>query len=187
MPSSRPRPKKNRAGAPAASASRARKGKLSGSIIAISSAAIVAVYALGRANSSAVSNQPMVHAPTAAASVTPSAAPTVVAGAGPTAAASSSPSQPTSTPTATYKDGSYTGSGNSRHGGMDVTAVINGGRIISANVVSCSTRYSCSDVDPLVSEAVSTQGVLVHYISGATDSSDAYNEALLNALAQAKA
>jgi uncharacterized protein with FMN-binding domain len=65
--------------------------------------------------------------------------------------------------------------------------VINGGKITSANVVSCSTRYSCSDVDPLVSEAVSTQGVLVHYISGATDSSDAYNEALLNALAQAKA
>jgi uncharacterized protein with FMN-binding domain len=194
MPSNSPRPKQNKARVPAASAFRARKGKLSGGIIAISSAAIVAVYALGRTNSSAVSNQPMVHAPTAAASVTPSAAPTVVAGAGPTAApsaaptaaSSSSPSQPTSTPTATYVDGSYTGSGNSRHGGMDVTVVISGGKITSANVVSCSTRYSCSDVDPLVSEAVSTQGVLVHYMSGATDSSDAYNEALLNALAQAK-
>ena len=179
MPSSRPRPKKNKAGVPGVAAFRARKSKLSGGIIAVSSAAIVAVYALGRANSSAVSNQPMVHAPAAATSVTPSAAPT--------AAASSSPSQPTSTPTATYKDGSYPGSGDSRHGGMDVTVVIKDGKITSANVVSCSTRYSCSDVDPLVSEAVSTQGVLVHYISGATDSSDAYNQALLNALAQAKA
>jgi uncharacterized protein with FMN-binding domain len=211
MPSSSHRPKKKKAGVPAAAASRARKGKLSGSIIAISSAAIVGVYALGRVNSSAASNQPMVHAPIAAASVTasaaptavasagstvtPSAAPTVVAGAGPTVApgdaptvvASSSPSQPTSTPTAIYRDGSYTGSGNSRHGGMDVTVVINGGKITSANVVSCSTRYSCSDVDPLVSEAVSAQGVLVHYISGATDSSNAYNQALLSAVAQAKA
>jgi uncharacterized protein with FMN-binding domain len=70
---------------------------------------------------------------------------------------------------------------------MDVTVVIQNGRITSANVVSCSTRYSCSDVDPLVSETVSSQGVPIDYVSGATDSSDAYAQAVDNALAQARA
>jgi uncharacterized protein with FMN-binding domain len=177
--SSSRRPKQNKAGVPAASASRARKGKLSGGIIAISSAAIVSVYALGRANSNAVSNPLMVESPTAAASAAPSA--------GATVAASTSRNQPASTPIATYKDGSYTGSGDSRHGGMQVKVVIKNGKIASANVASCSTRYSCSDVDPLVSEAVSRQGVPVHYVSGSTDSSQAYKQALTSALRQAKA
>jgi uncharacterized protein with FMN-binding domain len=65
--------------------------------------------------------------------------------------------------------------------------VIKNGRITSANVVSCHTRYSCSDVDLLVSEAVSMQSVPVHHVSGATDSSKAYNQALANALDQATA
>ena len=50
--------------ASAALASRARKGKLSGGIIALSSAAIVAIYALGRANTSMGSEQAFVDAPT---------------------------------------------------------------------------------------------------------------------------
>ncbi len=158
-------------------ARKAVKRKLSGSMIAISSAAIVAVYALGRTNTSAVSDQLNVDAPTAVASMAPN-----------------SPASGTSrTPTvvdaasATYKDGSYTGSGNSRHGGMQVKVVIQGGKITSANVVSCGTRYPCSDIDPLISAAVSKQAVPTNHVSGATDSSQAYKQAVTAALKQAKA
>ncbi|MDP9238506.1 MAG: FMN-binding protein [Chloroflexota bacterium] len=90
-------------------------------------------------------------------------------------------------PTTTYNDGSYIGNGNSRHGGMQVTVVIKGGRITSANVTSCGTRYPCSDVDALIRAAVSKQSVPANHVSGATDSSQAYRQALTSALKQAKA
>ena len=86
-----------------------------------------------------------------------------------------------------YRDGTYTGTGNSRHGGMQVTVVIKGGKITSANVTSCGTRYPCSDVDPLIGAAISRQSVPVNHVSGSTDSSQAYRQALTSALKQAKA
>jgi uncharacterized protein with FMN-binding domain len=151
----------------------ARKGKLSSGIIAMSTAAIVAVYALGRSNTSAVSGQLTADPSSAAASI-----PGVQdAGAGSASSLSN----------VTYKDGTYTGSGNSRHGGMRVAVVIKDGKIVSANVASCSTRYPCSDVNPLIRAAISKQGVPASHVSGATDSSQAYRQALTNALKQAKA
>jgi uncharacterized protein with FMN-binding domain len=149
----------------------ARKGKLSGSIIAISSAAIISVYALGRTNTSAAFGQLNAAAPAASAPVTPA----------------SNGGSPAATPAATYRDGTYTGSGTSRKGGMQVKVVIKDGKIASANVTSCGTRYPCSDVDPLIRAAVSKQSVPANYVSGATESSKAYKQALTAALQQAKA
>ena len=167
----RPQPPK-RAGVPMPSfATTKRKGKLSGGIIAISSAAIVAVYALGRANTSAVTDQFSGNASAAVGSVVPG---TQTAGA-------------VRTSSVAYKDGTYTGSGNSRHGGMVVKVVVKDGKITSANVDDCSTRYPCSDVDSLVRSAVTRQSVPANHVSGATDSSQAYKQALTNALKQAKA
>ncbi len=83
------------------------------------------------------------------------------------------------------RDGSYTGVGNSRHGGMEVTVVVKGGKLVSANVTGCGTRYPCSKVNPLVSEVVNRQGPPVDYVSGATDSSMAYIQAVRSALGQA--
>ncbi len=103
---------------------------------------------------------------------------------------------PTSTPstaaaptsaTSKYKDGTYTGVGYSRHGGVQATVVIKGGRIVSADVSGCSTRYPCSAVDSLPAEVVSQQTYQVDYVSGATDSSMAYQGAVEQALAQAAA
>lgn len=148
--------------------------------MAISTAAIVAVYTLGRTNANAVSNQFLVDAPTAAATqVAPSASP--VPGAPSSTGSAQSP-----TAAASYKDGTYTGSGNSRHGGMQVAVMIKAGRITSADVTSCSTRYPCSDIDPLIGLTVSKQGVPANHVSGATDSSQAYRQAVTNALKQAK-
>ena len=181
------------AATPAVPARKRRRGKLSGGIIALSSAAIVSIYALGRANTSAGSEQAFVDAPTAAATLagsttaaTLAARTTPVSGARAAPAAAPSPTQ--SPPTqAAYKDGTYMGNGNSRHGGMQVTVVVKDGKITSANVTSCGTRYPCSDVNSLVRAAVSKQVVPVNHVSGSTDSSQAYKQALTNALKQAKA
>jgi uncharacterized protein with FMN-binding domain len=63
--------------------------------------------------------------------------------------------------------------------------VIAGGKIVSADISQCSTRYPCSDVDPLIPEVVSRQAAPIHHISGASDSSQAYHDAIVKALAQA--
>jgi uncharacterized protein with FMN-binding domain len=180
-----PRPKRNTGGVVSASTFRARKGKLAGGIIAMSSAAIISIYTLGRINTSAAYDQLTADAPPAAGVTAPGAQTASGVGAAPTVAASITPTQ--STPTTTYKDGSYTGSGTSRHGGMQVKVVIKDGKITSANVVSCSTRYPCSDIDPLIGAAISKQSVPANHVSGSTDSSQAYKQALTSALKQAKA
>ncbi len=158
---------------------RSRKGKLSGGIIAMSSAAILAIYGVGRASSNTPSDQfntaaPVAVAPTSTPSAAVVAAATVAPAPGAVASAASG-----------YKDGTYVGSGNSRHGGMQVQVVIQQGKITSANVISCFTRYTCSYVDQLVSEVLSKQSAPTNYVSGATDSSRAYRQAVTNALKQA--
>ena len=49
--------------------------------------------------------------------------------------------------------------------------VISGGKIVSAQVTSATIKYSSSDVDPLVAEAVRRNTVPAGNVSGATDSS----------------
>jgi len=85
----------------------------------------------------------------------------------------------------TYKDGTYTGVGSSRHGSVQATVVIESGQIRSAEITRCGTRYPCSQVARLVSEVVTRQSAPVDYVSGATDSSIAYRPAVASALAKA--
>jgi uncharacterized protein with FMN-binding domain len=84
-----------------------------------------------------------------------------------------------------YRDGTYVAIGTSRHGPIEARVVVKDGRITSASVSRCGTRYPCSDVNPLVKQVLSRQSAPVDYVSGATDSSQAYTEAVKNALAQA--
>jgi uncharacterized protein with FMN-binding domain len=97
--------------------------------------------------------------------------------------------QPSTTPpaSAAYKDGTYTGRGTSRHGDITATVVVKGGKIVSADVADCSTRYPCNLVQPLVTSVVSTQAAPTRRISGATDSSNAYRQAIGSALTSARA
>jgi uncharacterized protein with FMN-binding domain len=84
-----------------------------------------------------------------------------------------------------YRDGTYVGSGNSRHGGVAVTVVVAGGKITSAQITNCQTRYPCSKISSLPGQVIARQSAQVNYVSGATDSSTAYRQAVANALAQA--
>jgi uncharacterized protein with FMN-binding domain len=138
----------------------------------LSSAAILTVYAMGYLHSQPVSASNLVDL-----AATGSARP-------PAAQVPAGQTQTGQTQVG-YKDGTYVGKGTSRHGDIQATVVITGGQIVSARVTRCQTRYPCSDVDQLVQEVVSIQAAPVHHISGASDSSRAYKQAVVNALAQA--
>lgn len=94
---------------------------------------------------------------------------------------------PTATPASRFRDGKYTGTGSSRHGDVQATVVIKAGKIISANIDGCMTRYPCSVIQDLPGEVVQQQSANVDFISGASDSSSAYQEAVASALSQAQA
>ncbi len=177
-----------------ASPKKKRPGRLTGSLIGISSAAIVSVYAAGYLNTRAANGQIVSPADSAATTSATNAGSAVAAPSiaqqtsGVSGNAGASPAKGSSAPasqSAAYKDGTYTGMGSSRHGSIQATVVVKSGSIVSANVTGCGTRYPCSKVNSLVSQVVSRQSAPVNYVSGATDSSSAYTQAVQNALAQA--
>ncbi|MEP7000391.1 MAG: FMN-binding protein [bacterium] len=85
-----------------------------------------------------------------------------------------------------YKDGTYSGWGTSRHGDIEATVEIKNGRIMSAEISECRTRYSCSRISQLPPQVLTRQSAEVDYVSGATQSSDAYYYAVVEALKKAK-
>ena len=106
-----------------------------------------------------------------------------------TAASTAAPieSAPTSAkPGHSWKDGILTGWGFSRHGNIEATVMIEGGRVARAFISKCLTRYSCGVIDILPPQVAERQGPDVDYVSGATQSADAFYEAVAAALAKAK-
>jgi uncharacterized protein with FMN-binding domain len=85
-----------------------------------------------------------------------------------------------------WKDGTFTGWGYSRHGDIQASVVIEGGRITSATISECRTRYSCSVIDKLPPQVVQRQSPEVDYVSRATQSADAFYGAVVAALNKAK-
>jgi uncharacterized protein with FMN-binding domain len=85
-----------------------------------------------------------------------------------------------------WKDGTYDGWGTCRHGEIQATVVIEGGRIASATISQCETRYSCDIIDKLPPEVAQRQSPAVDVVSGATQSGDAFYWAVVVALGKAK-
>jgi len=81
-----------------------------------------------------------------------------------------------------FKDGTYKGWGYSRHGDIEAAVVIQDGRVVSAEITQCLTRYSCSVIDTLPPQVLSRQNAFVDLISGATESANAYSNAIFRAL-----
>lgn len=115
-----------------------------------------------------------VPAPTAPASA-PEATPTTD---------SDTPAEPQAV--AKYKDGTYFGWGTSRHGDIQAAVVIEDGHIASATIAQCLTRYSCSVIAALPPQVAQRQSPEVDYVSGATQSADAFYYAVVEALSKAK-
>jgi uncharacterized protein with FMN-binding domain len=85
-----------------------------------------------------------------------------------------------------WKDGTYYGWGSCRHGDIQAKVHVEGGRIVVASISECDTRYSCNVIEKLPPEVAQRQSAEVDYISGATESADAFHYAVLNALNKAK-
>jgi uncharacterized protein with FMN-binding domain len=93
---------------------------------------------------------------------------------------------PTTPAAPAYRDGTYYGWGTSRHGDIQAAVVVDGGRITSAKIAQCLTRYSCSWIAALPPQVISRQSPEVDYVSGATQSTNAFYYAVIDALAKAK-
>ncbi len=92
-----------------------------------------------------------------------------------------------------YKDGTYTGSvQDAFYGNIQVQAVVSGGRITAVNFLQYpndngTSQYINSQADPMLAqEAIQAQNANVDIISGASDSSMAFQASLTDALSQAK-
>jgi uncharacterized protein with FMN-binding domain len=103
-----------------------------------------------------------------------------------TAEAKPAPDPKTNPAVPPWKDGTYQGWGSCRHGDLEATVVIEGGRITSSTISQCLTRYSCDIIDALLPEPPKKQSPNVSSVSGATQSADAFYYALYDALAKAK-
>ena len=91
-----------------------------------------------------------------------------------------------SAPAAQWRDGTYLGWGTSRHGDIQAQVIVEGGRIASATIAQCLTRYSCSVIAKLPPEVAQRQSPEVDYVSGATQSTNAFYYAVVEALSKAK-
>jgi len=83
---------------------------------------------------------------------------------------------------ASYRDGTYTGSGTSRRGGFEVAVTIQGGRITDVQFTRVTTQYPVSRVAGLPAQVIARQSAQVDRISGATYSVQAFQQAVENAL-----
>ncbi|MGE0228982.1 MAG: FMN-binding protein [Dehalococcoidia bacterium] len=166
--------------------------RFTGRLAALSSAAIVAAYAAGytlteRSADSATSVGEPSNALASTASATPpnrsgtTAAPTSTVAVQRPAVTATSAAAATA-----YRDGTYVGYATGRHGAIEATVAVEGGRIASVQISQCLTRYPCSRIAALPGQVVSRQSTQVDYVSGATDSSRTFVQAVTNALSDAR-
>ncbi len=173
-------PKRSTAPTGAPQRKQEQRKKLANGIVALSSAAIIAVYAAGYLHTAPAAASVANVAPTAlVASVATTSTATAASLLTPTASAAVAAS-------ATYKDGTYTGSGTSKHGGVTVAVTIKNGAIASAAITASNTRYPISRIAALPGAVVAAQSAGIDFVSGATDSSMAFQTAVASALALAK-
>jgi uncharacterized protein with FMN-binding domain len=97
------------------------------------------------------------------------------------------PAPPSAIPAALqYKDGTYMGWGSCRHGDIQASVVVEAGRIASTTISQCYTRYPCTWIANAPGQVVARQSNKVDYVSGATQSIDAFKQAVAEALSKAK-
>jgi uncharacterized protein with FMN-binding domain len=94
---------------------------------------------------------------------------------------------PAALPTTVYKDGTYYGWGYSRHGDIYAFVTIEKGRIVHSGYDKCRTLWPCTLVDHLGPQVVNRQSAEVDYVSGATESGNAFYWGIVEALSKAKA
>jgi uncharacterized protein with FMN-binding domain len=183
--------------------------KMPRKLVALSFAAIAAIYSagylategadarLGQSEAPAVVAQAAPAGGAQAAPATPTLVPApAIAGAAPISNRQSAPAAPSATPTTgitaasntagtLYRDGTFQGQGTSRRGGFKVAVTIQGGVITNVAITQSTTQYPASRVAALPGQVVARQSARVDRVSGATYSTQAFQQAVQQALAQA--
>jgi uncharacterized protein with FMN-binding domain len=126
--------------------------------------------------------------------VTPAPAPAPAPSPAPTSSAPTPAPVPQPAATAgAFKDGSYTGPvTDAFYGPMQVQAIISGGQLSDIKILQYPNSHSYSvqvnsyALPQLAQEAIAAQSANVNVVSGATQSSFAFQQSLAAALAQAK-
>jgi len=85
-----------------------------------------------------------------------------------------------------YKDGTYQGAGMNRRGSIQVTLTIKNDKIMDVEISNFRMHYSERDVVGLPQEVVQGQSAQVRNVSGATYSTQAFEDAVQDALSQAR-
>jgi uncharacterized protein with FMN-binding domain len=176
-------------------------------LVALSFAAIATVYGAGYlATQGADARLGLSETPSAIVAQAASPAPTLVpapatAAPAPVGRRSAAPALPTATPPAAapksgtapashvastvYRDGTFQGQGTSRRGGFRVAVTIQGGAISNVAITQSTTQYPASRVAALPGQVVARQSAQVDRVSGATYSTQAFQQAVQQAQAQA--
>ena len=84
-----------------------------------------------------------------------------------------------------YKDGSYKGTGMNRRGNIEVTVTITKDKITDVEISDFGMHYSESDIVDLPKEVLHYQSSQVNNVSGATYSTQAFEDAVQDALSKA--
>lgn len=149
--------------------------------MALSSSAILAVYAAGYIQTRSIDDRRDLDTIARLASATSQTGLSLA----PAAPGPRPTPPPLSTPSP-YRDGTFAGAGRGPHGTVDVEVVVAGGLIVAAQITECGTRYPCDRIAPLEEQVVQLQDLLhMTRVTGATDSSSAYVRAVSDALVKA--
>jgi len=157
-------------------------------VIAIAIFGVFVIYSLGIRH-----QNPVIGKPASLATDSPPAATTTSSGAGSGTgnASTTSTSSSSSTP-GQYKDGTYTGSSaDAYYGNVQISATISGGKITDVKFLQYPDTHQTSVIinqqamPYLKQEAIRAQTANVQVISGATFTSQAFQQSLQAALSQA--
>ncbi|MFC4799594.1 FMN-binding protein [Neobacillus sp. GCM10023253] len=85
-----------------------------------------------------------------------------------------------------YKNGTFTGMGENRRGSIEVAVTIQNDKITDVEISDFAMHYSESDVVGLPNEVLQNQNAQVSNVSGATYSTQAFQDAVQDALYQAQ-
>lgn len=88
-------------------------------------------------------------------------------------------------PAKVYKDGTFTGTGWNRRGQIEVAVTLKNDKITDVQISNWGMHYSERDVQGLPSEVMQKQNTQVNNVSGATYSTQAFTDAVQDALNQA--
>jgi uncharacterized protein with FMN-binding domain len=126
-------------------------------------------------------------APTASSTATPTTAAAATPVATSTPAATATATAATAASTSTSADGTYSATGSSRFGNVGVSVTISGGKITNVQITRVTTSFPVSRIASLPGQVIQNQTANVNVVTGATYSSQAFKQAVQQALAQAPA